>query len=168
MDKKTVARKILLCVSSLGSAFLFFCFLGKAYGASLESPSWYDLIFGGTEKAVSNPDGPLRIAKYEPTIPGITLFAFTIASGVIGLWLFAASLTKERSNWGMSLGFTALHLILLLLGLFLCSFVVPIFVSSRSRDAIGVGSVCYIVFCAIFLLCDALGIFLLLKEKKIV
>ncbi len=165
MDRKVLARKIIVCLAALGSAFLFFCFLGKAYGNEGASPSWYDLIFGGQERNFSSDKLDL-IRRYEPTPAGIALFSLTIASGIIGLWIFAASLTHERSNVPMCLGLTSIHAMLLLLGLALCSFVLPIFVPEGMDCGLGAGSVIYIALASIFLCLDLVGLFLLIKEKR--
>ena len=164
MDKKVLARKIIVCLAALGSAFLFFCFMGKAYGNEGVSPSWYDLIFGGKEMASVSPLAHIR--KYDPTPAGIALFSLTIASGIIGLWSFAASLTHEKSNVPMSLGLTSIHAMLIFLGLVLCSFVLPIYVSDRGSEPLGTGSVLYIAFTSVFLALDLIGLILLIKEKK--
>ncbi len=165
MNKKVLARKILICLAALGSAFLFFCFMGKAYGNEPICPSWYDLIFGGQEVG-SSALKLAQIRKYDPSPAGITLFSLTIASGSMGLWIFAASLTHEKSNVSMSLGLTAIHGIFLFLGLALCSFVLPIYVSEKHSQPLGIGSILYITFASVFLALDLIGIAMLLREKK--
>ena len=165
MNKMVLARKIIICLAALGSAFLFFCFMGKAYGNEPISPSWYDLIFGGKEVSSSSIKFS-QIRKYEPTPAGITLFSLTIAGGAMGLWVFAACLTHERSNSSLSLGLTAIHGILVFLGLVLCCFALPIYVSDRNGVSLGIGSIFYITFAAIFLALDLVGIAMLLKEQK--
>ena len=165
MEKKVLVRKILICLATLGSAFLFFCFMGKAYGSSATSPSWYDLIFGGKEVS-SSPSGLSYVRSYDPTPAGIALFSLTIACGAIGLWVVAASLTHEKSNVPMSLGLTSIHAMLLLLGLALCSFVLPIYLGEKGGAALGAGSLIYIVLSSLFLSLDLVGLFFLLREKR--
>lgn len=165
MNKKILARKIIICIAALGSAFLFFCFMGKAYGEDSICPSWYDLIFGGSEISSSSFKFS-QIRKYEPTPAGIALFSLTIAAGAMGLWVFAASLTHEKSNVSISLGLTAIHSVLLFLGLLLCSFVLPIYVSNGSEKILGDGSISYIILSSVFLVLDLDGIAMLLLEKK--
>ena len=166
MDKKVLARKIVICIAALGSAFLFFCFMGKAYGNEAICPSWYDLIFGGKE--VGNAvKGLAQVRKYQPSPAGIALFSLTIAAGSMGLWVFAASLTHEKSNVSMSLGLTSIHSILVFLGLVLCCFVLPIYVGEKGSYPLGLGSVWYIILTSFFLTLDLVGIAFLLKEKKV-
>lgn len=165
MNKAVLARKIIICLAALGSAFLFFCFMGKAYGTDSGCPSWYDLTFGGKEISSSG----LKLAqirKYDPTPAGITLFSLTIATGAIGLWTFAACLTHEKSNVSMSLGLTVIHGIFVFLGLVLCSFVLPIYLSDKTSQPLGVGSIFYITLASAFLALDLVGIAMLLREKK--
>ena len=165
MNKKVLARKIIICLAALGSAFLFFCFMGKAYGNDSICPSWYDLIFGGKEISSSGLKfSPIR--KYDPSPAGIALFSLTIASGAMGLWVFAACLTHERSNVSMSLGLTVIHSIFVFLGLVLCCFALPIYVSDRDSQPLGVGSIVYISLASVFLALDLVGIAMLVKEKK--
>ena len=162
MKTKTILRKIILCLSSLGSAFLFFCFMGKAYGNEAISPSWYDLIFGGREISASV-SGPIYAPQYYPSEAGIALFSMTVACGVIGLWLFASTLQKSRSGRAIGLGLTSIHALLLLLSLILCSCVLPLF---GEEGPLGNGSVSFIVLSSCFLLFDLLGLAFLLRSKK--
>ncbi len=166
MGKKVLIRKIIVCLAALGSAFLFFCFMGKAYGNEPFYPSWYDLIFGGKELDSSSKVALMRECKYDPSPAGIALFSLTIAGGAMGLWVFAASLTNEKSNVSMGLGLVTIHASLIFLGLCLCCFTLPIYLSSKQSAPLGVGSVAYIVLTSIFLALDLAGIFMLLKEKR--
>ena len=165
MNKKVLARKIIICLAALGSAFLFFCFMGKAYGTDSGCPSWYDLTFGGREVS-SSAIKLAQVRKYDPSPAGIALFSLTIAAGAMGLWTFAACLTHEKSNVSMSLGLTTIHSIFVFLGLVLCSFVLPIYLSDKTSQPLGVGSVLYITLASVFLALDLAGIAMLIKEKK--
>lgn len=165
MNKRVLSRKIVLCLAAFGSAFLFFRFMGKAYGSESACPSWHDLIFGGW--GVSPLSSKLaQLRKYNPSPGGIALFSLAIAFASIGSWIFVAGLAKERSSVSVSLGLAAICAAFLFLDLVLCSFALPICVSESNTHPLGAGSISYIGLSSAFLLLDAAGIDMLLLEKK--
>lgn len=154
-------EKILFCIASSCSAFLFFCFLGKAYGSSPSCPSWYALIFGG-ERALGESSGGLKPIVSSQTPLGILLFSLTLALTAFSLWLFASCLLRKQGSL-LIRGFACFHFFLLLACLVLAS-LCPIAFSSK--EGLGSGSIAYIS-CAGFIAClDAAGLCLGWKRKR--
>lgn len=153
-------EKILFCVSSSCSAFLFFCFLGKAYGQGNNAPSWFDLIFGW-ERVQEVEAGQLKPIISSQSPLGILLFSVNLLLVAFGLWLFASCLLRKSTSL-LIRGFALAHLFLLLVCIVLVS-VCPAVFSSKE---LGSGSISYLVLSSVFALLDLIGLILCYGRRR--
>ena len=154
MKTKLPLAKIFYCLSSFLSSLLFFCFLGKAYGSSPLSPSWYDLIFGGVR--IDSSSLPLRrMIEYSPTPLGLILFSFTLLLTAFSLWLFVASISRKPSSI-LARYLALIHFALVALSCFLDLLSLPVY---GSYEGLGSGSISYLACSLPFLLLDGLGMY---------
>ena len=161
MKRDFSVEKILFCIASICSAFLFFCFLGKAYGSSTSSPSWYALIFGGA-RVLEDSSGGLKPIVSSQTPLGILVFSLTLVLTAFSLWLFASCLLRKEGSL-LIRGFACFHLFLLISCLILVCLCPKVF---ASKDGLGSGSIVFIA-CASFIAClDAFGLFLSFNKRR--
>lgn len=154
MNIKHRLTKAFYCLSSLLSSLLFFPFLGKAYGSAPLCPSWYDLIFGGTE--IEEGVGTLkRMMVYSPTPLGLILFSFALLLTAFGLWLFVASISRKPSSI-LTRYLALIHLALLVLCAFLIGLCLPVY---GSYEGLGAGSISFLALALLFAAADGLGIY---------
>lgn len=160
MKKDFAIEKIIYCISSSCSAFLFFCFLGKAYDGGTSSPSWFDLIFGW-ERVQELQGGQLKPIVSSQSPLGILLFSMNLLLVAFGLWLFASCLLRKPTSL-LIRGFALAHSLLLLVCLALVCVCPAVF----SANKLGSGSISYIVLSSVFIVLDAIGLFFSFKRRR--
>lgn len=160
MEKKALLAKVSYSLSALGTPFLFFAFLGKAYGSAPSSPCWFDLLFGG-EKTEETLSGLRAIVSYSPTPLAIALFSFLLLASALGLWLFSSVLLREHDSL-LNKGLSLLHSIALLVCSLLICFTLPIY---GVKGPLGEGSICLLALCLLLISFDVAGILLSRKGR---
>ncbi len=151
----------MFCIASSCSAFLFFCFLGKAYGSSSSSPSWYALIFGG-ERALEGASGGLKPIVSSQTPLGILVFSLALVLTAFSLWLFASCLLRKEGSL-LIRGFACFHLFLLLATLILVCLCPKVF---ASKEGLGSGSIAFIACASIIACLDVTGLCLGWNKRR--
>jgi len=161
MEKEALLAKTSYSLSALATPFLFFAFLGKAYGDAPSSPCWFDLLFGG-EKAEEALPGLRCLASYSPTPLAIALFSFLLLSSALGLWLFSSVLLRQLDSL-VNKGLSLLHAFSLFVCFLLVCLSLPVY---GVPGPLGSGSICLLVFFPLLISFDLAGILLSRKGRR--